>query len=417
MRARVVGGVVVIALALCGVSSVLAVADDSPFVLVKTFQVIGTVDELCFSPNGDRLVIRAHDTAMYDTATWGLAKALPEVGADMVFSPDGLLLASNTGVVAAESGSSVWRQGGYKAFSSDGSLIATGGDPTQVWSVSTWGHKSDLYFATSTSPAVMAFSQDGSVLYALSPGLGSAELVSWNTETGTRLSSTPVSTVAYGHNEYVDVSLDGRLFASQRVPTAYAMGVWEMASGAFVASFANKTNYPWPNGVEIISTGRFVAMVDNGVVRLFSVQGGKLIKEITGDPVGVSAVAASHDGTRLAVGGRTGRVDVWDISALLSYSCSGFMISKVDWEKGCVTIKNTTAAPLDLLGWKISDGDTSFTFEASVPVAAGEIYVACQAVYNPSKSSRGLEIDETDEEVMLYSPEICGGTKESTKRQ
>jgi WD40 repeat protein len=410
-------GVAVIAFALFVVSSVLAMPDDSPLVLAKTLQVIGTVDELCFSPNGDQLVIRAHDIAMYDTATWGLARTLPEVGADMVFSPDGLLLASDTGIVAVGSGSSVWRQGGYKAFSPDGSLIATGGDPTQVWSVGTWGHKSDLYFATSTSPAVMAFSQDGSVLYALSPGFGSAELVSWNTETGARLSSTPVATVAYGHNEYVDVSLDGRLFASQREPTAYAMGVWEMASGAFVASLANKTHYPWPNGVEIISTGRFVAMVDNGVVRLFSVPSGRLIEEMAGDPVGVSAVAASHDGRRLAVGGRAGRVDIWDISALLSYSCSGFTISKVDWGKGCVTIKNTNTGPLDLNGWRISDGDKSFTFPASLIIEPGAIYAVCPSVYNPSGSSRGLTIDESDEDVSLYSPEICGGAKESTKRQ
>lgn len=74
-------------------------------------------------------------------------------------------------------------------------------------------------------------------------------------------------------------------------------------------------------------------------------------------------------------------------------------------------------APLELLGWRTSDGAKSFTFPSSVEVAGGESYVLCPDVYNPSKSSRGLRIDETDTAVSLHSPEICGGTKESTKRQ
>jgi len=98
-------------------------------------------------------------------------------------------------------------------------------------------------------------------------------------------------------------------------------------------------------------------------------------------------------------------------------ACSGFRISKVDWRKGCITLTNKTATPLGLLGWTISDGEGSYTFAASVTVAPGATYSVCPEVYNPGRSKKGLYLDDADQDVTLYAPEICGGMKESTKKR
>jgi WD40 repeat protein len=91
--------------------------------------------------------------------------------------------------------------------------------------------------------------------------------------------------------------------------------------------------------------GRFLLVPVGPIVELYVAASGKRIAAMEGDPVVVSGAAVSPDGTKLVSIGETGRLVVWDMSALNAYSCSGFTISKVDWAKGCITIKNTTSGP------------------------------------------------------------------------
>ena len=297
------------------------------------------------------------------------------------------------------------------SFSPDGTLFALATDKYQIqlWDVATWQEIRSFYLPGSNGVWSLEFTSDGRTLVAS----GWIESSVWNVATGDMVRR--LSYNGYGGR----LSPDGQKLAFFAGPGAGIVPgeaqILDLVSGSMVDRFPiGDMTGQW---FEFTPNGRFL-VVPNGVkVSIFSFPKGSLIASLDGDPSKVRAVAVSENGNYVASIGVTGRVCVWDISALNSYACTGFTISNVDWTMGCVTIKNTTSTPLDLLGWKISDGDTSFTFPDSITVAVGETYVACPAVYNPSKSSRGLTIDETDEQVMLYSPEVCGGTKESTKRQ
>lgn len=400
------------------------------FTLTNTFQLSGGVVGLSFSLDGKYLAASLGDGCdiqLISTSNWSRASAFPYSCGfdDMVFSPDGLLLALYDDVIEVASGRTVWSSGvmggGLSVFSSDGSLFAFGGDPTRVWTVGTWVQKYIFYPPVAVLPSAIAFGQDDTVLFAvLSRGALELEsdLVAWDIKTGAIRSSSRIGIAAVGGYFPVTFSSDGRLVAGYTfTDSGRGTAIWDVSSARFVTSFAFSRELDDEPAMEFGAKGRYFAQARGSTVQVFSLPGGRVVAELAGDPVGVTALAASTDGLRLAIGGRTGRVDIWDTSVLNAYSCSGFSISKADWEKGCVTIKNTTAGPLDLLGWRISDGEKSFTFPTSISVAAGEVYVICSDVYNPSKSSRGLTIDETDTAISLYSPEPCGATKESTKRQ
>jgi len=369
------------------------------------------VTDLCFSPSGDCLVVVAQATGFFDTAGWNLVRMLQSASRDLVFNPDGSLLAKRDGVIEVASGRTVWSgEVGLPLFSADGSLLFVGLDRIAVWNVGAWTQEKEFLSPTPLHPAAMAQNPDGTALYVVELGEEKVIVDKWDIGTGAYASA------AYSIWDWSALS-SGELFVSG---LGLAVGVWNVDSAALASSFATLVG-PLSQSVagladiQLIASGRFAAAAVGSAIYLVSVPNGAIVTTLPGDLTGVTALAASSDGTRLAVGGKSGKVDVWDISALLPYSCSGFAIAKVDWQKGCVTIKNTTAATLDLLGWTISDGAGSFTFAASAPVHAGESYVVCKRVYNPDSLAQGLTIDETGGAISLFCPGLCGATKVSTQ--
>lgn len=92
-----------------------------------------------------------------------------------------------------------------------------------------------------------------------------------------------------------------------------------------------------------------------------------------------------------------------------SSSCAAFRVSGVDPIGECITLRNTSTTPADLAGWTLSDGEGSYTFATSIIVPASETYTVCIAVYNPSGNTRGLYLNNSSDQVYLYSPAECGG--------
>jgi WD40 repeat protein len=439
MRARSAGAFAVVlflALVLIPVSGM----GQSPFPLVRTYQIGASnyesqISAVTFYPaDGRYLILSRQDYggfSVVDTQSWTVVASVADVFANWIsFNGAWSLAALYPGVFETGTWHRVWgfdslngllNSVTWQPFSPDGTLLACPGMPITTWNVKAGTLVQKFYLPKETTPLALAFIQSATKLLAVWNDGGKLKLALWETETGTSLPSIGSPVIEYP--EWATFSPDGSLLAVSQgglmriFSREVAIVVVDVASGSTVAGFSAEAGGEIRPGVAFINGNRFLVSGGKDTVSILTIPGGRQVATFQGDPAGLTAFGVSSDGRLLAVGGLTGRVDIWDISALNAYACSGLTISKVDWAKGCVTIKNTTSGPLDLIGWRISDGDRSSTFEASVPVAAGGTYVACQAVYNPSKSSRGLTIDTSDEQVVLYSPEICGGTKESTKRQ
>jgi endonuclease/exonuclease/phosphatase family metal-dependent hydrolase len=90
-------------------------------------------------------------------------------------------------------------------------------------------------------------------------------------------------------------------------------------------------------------------------------------------------------------------------------NCTAFVLSNVDAVSECITLRNASTATADLQGWKLSDGEGSYTFPASIVVQPGGAYQVCMPTYNPTRYTQGLYLNNSHDQVYLYAPVECGG--------
>ena len=190
--------------------------------------------------------------------------------------------------------------------------------------------------------SALDFSPDGkSVVTASHDGTAAV----WETETGKKVHSL------VGHQGAVygaAFSADG-----EHVATAGRDGlvlVWDVAGGELIAMLEGH-----PNGVmvvEFLPDGSVISGGQDGSVRHWHVGEEKQIWAVRSDPAQVNSLAVSPDGGRLAVGGFSGYVFVWDLKT--RRPVWRVMAPASDEEEKQLRARQAAAAPAD--GREAPDG-------------------------------------------------------------
>jgi len=81
---------------------------------------------------------------------------------------------------------------------------------------------------------------------------------------------------------------------------------------------------------------------------------------------------------------------------------AAFEIYQVDPQGEKITLRNLSNQPADLGGWRISDGEGSYTFRTGTMVPPGGTYTIGIEIYNPTRYTRGLYLNNKHDEVYLY---------------
>ena len=259
---------------------------------------------------------------------------------DAVYSPDGSLIAvaGNGGVqiYSVSTGALIQDLSGNlnennMAFSPDGKTVAVASGPVQVWDVAT-GTLIETLVAGNAEFGIgiqtwVTFSPDGTTLAACSLSTDSFGLVTtWNVATGvqTRLSATSGNYFLDG----IAYSPDGSKLAICGGGYVPVLQILDATTGFEVASFSSSATTVLslaysPDGKSLAAGGTRVNTGNNptsGVLELWDVSSGQLIKSLPTASSSVNSVAFSPDGTLLADGTTsaglvTGDAELWNVKS------------------------------------------------------------------------------------------------------
>lgn len=183
-------------------------------------------------------------------------------------------------------------------------------DVTKAWVSSTFTHERQL--------TCFRFSPDGKRAVA---GGQDAKLWSWTLEDGAK---TPIP----GHASWlaaVAFSADGRLYSADLHANVIAHDRWRIDAGhrPFLRAMALS-----PDGRTLVTAG------DDAVARVWSVETGKLVRELKGHKTYIYAAAFAPDGT-IVTGDLSGRIRHWgdsllrELDASILHSREGEMLASV----------------------------------------------------------------------------------------
>ena len=309
----------------------------------------GRTTGIAYSPDG-QLVATATETPNPNIHIWrlsdgALVRELDGHGIDgsfsVAFSPDGTILAT---------------AGWAPRTACLGSVQLQANDPTVVklWDVSTGALLRDIPAAVGDYAHAANFSPDGTRL--VTAGLGNAIQV-WNVANGSLVTTIPVTNTVYDAR----FSPDGKRVVGASVVNS---GVWNAATGALIFPIAgledemNDAAYS-PDGSHIVTTG------DQGNLQVFDANG-KLVQSIPAQAQSYFSSVIWIDNDHVVNDDWAGDVKSWTRNA------TGSFVAGPSWSIGTQAL--TLAASPDGTRLAVAAG-TGFMFLSYQPVAPAVVHV------------------------------------------
>ncbi len=260
---------------------------------------------------------------------------------NLVFSPDGKILASGRGHWDVSTGRQIRRLGppnvggrfssfNAVAFSADGkSLFSIEEGVLGAWDVATGQelrqHKLSSTPQTSTSVQEQALLSPDGKLFVASARAGEMRL--YEAETGKELRVLEESKARFGvrinafspDGRFVAAHLSGSTSPDDKPIWEATHWLWDVATGKRVRRLGEPRKVPYhPNwsGAAFSWDGRLLATgsLQEGSIRLWDMATGAEVRSLAGPPGPHRQLAFTRDGKRLIVTGKDGPIRVWDVA-------------------------------------------------------------------------------------------------------
>ena len=333
------------------------------------------VKDVIFSPNGKIIASISDDrnVSLWSIGGGALASILLETGdkirsrhSVIAFHPDG-----NT--LAIESGSgriSIWNihdktivkvLTGHDSsltdlvFSPDGNMLASSSswDHTiKIWNVSN-GNLVKSMGETEFWPDRLAFNSQGNMI-AMSSWL-SVEL--WDMSSGTRIDTLVGPTLL---SDALAVSPSGKIIASQSSKSAIML--WDVSTGLPLYELDDSDSSGSVGSAEFNHQGNLLATVGSRGAKIWDVIDRKIIKEFKYDQYSTNSAVFSPDDNILAISSRDGVIDLWDVTTgallkTLERNESG--VNNIVFSEKNVLVGSSRDGTIKL--WSLDDGSITKT--------------------------------------------------------
>lgn len=303
---------------------------------------------LAFSADGKTLAAGGNGLAFYRSSDWTLLNKFEPPGWGGMFASDGRRLEipgsaidGPTQIWDAATGARLQQIAHVSSNGNQGSVIFTPSDQLLVifnGTATTWDADQGTVISTVTLEGSSGFdtftaahlTPDGRTLIGYKANAFTGDILFWDATTGALLRTVP----AHGMNlTTLALNRTGDVLASAGSESAseYLIKLWDVAQGTLIATLTGHTMQI--NDVAFSPDGTLLVSGDQyGLVRLWSVPGGQVVRDLATGPFGTTNVAGNNefgrfvafspDGTKVAssgvdwriTNGHTGVIALWSVA-------------------------------------------------------------------------------------------------------